>query len=371
MLNWGVFLGLLAITMDISMPPPRFGPDGGPPTRMLFGWTPGQAQCGGAPVSHVTLRRPLSELSWGLPTKAPSISYTFEIDAAGRPLSIVRDGGGVTGFSGDVAPALAASRFAPGARQHCRITFAAKVAPIGEAAVEDLVSYTITPISGPLPKEGWDRIKRVGDCVTAPFPQPLLRAFPDFDKVPGTPGVKDWSLVGYATDRGGAPVGVETLFGTGNQTLDAAARKAVAASRFTGGARTGCHYPYWKTPETLAAPPAPAEQSLRPENSNCPAKSRWSHPLVTRFPEPWRRRAIEGWAVITYDAAPWGAVGNAKVVAAQPAADFGHAALTIVQNARTEPSPQGATGCVETVRFAMGRRTAPLPVEDPGAVEIF
>lgn len=371
MLKAGVFLGLLAMTMDISMPPPRFAADGGPPTRMLLSWMPGEAQCDGRQVTHVMLRRPLGELSFGPAKKKPSISYAFEIDAAGRPLSIVRDNEGSTGFSGDVAPALAASRFAAGARKNCRIAYSGEVRALGEAALEDLASYTMTPTSRPLPKEGWDRLRGAGNCIAAPFPQPLLRAFPDFDKLPGTPGVKDWSLVGYDTDGKGAPVGMETLFGTGNKALDAAARKAVGDSRFTGGARTGCRYPYWKAPGTLAAPPAPTEQSLRPEGSNCPAKSRWSRPLATRFPEPWRRRAIEGWAIVTYDVAPWGGIGNAKVVAAQPAAEFGQAALTIIQNASAAPSPQGATGCVETVRFAMGRPAAPATIEEPGDMEIF
>lgn len=371
MLKSGVFFGLLAMTMDISMPPPRFGPDGGPPTRMLLGWMPGDVQCGGVPVAHVTLRRPLSELSWGMGTKAPSISYQFEIDRSGRPLSITRDGEGPTGFSSDVAPALAASRFPDGARQNCRITYVAQVSTLDQAPVADLVSYSITPTSGPLPKEGWERIKSEGDCTTAPFPQPLLRAFPDFDKLPGTPGVKDWSLVGYDTDGTGAPVGTKTLFGTGNKVLDDAARKAVGNSRFTGGARKGCRYPYWKAPGILASPPAPAEQDFRPVGSNCTTQNRWKRPLATRFPEPWRRRAIEGWAIITYDVAPWGGIGNAKVVAAQPSADFGQAALTIIQNASAEPSPQGATGCVETVRFAMGRRTGPAMAEEQGGAEIF
>ena len=34
-------------------------------------------------------------------------------------------------------------------------------------------------------------------------------------------------------------------------------------------------------------------------------------------------RAIEGWAVIAFDVAPWGGTGNVRVVASEPAADFG------------------------------------------------
>ncbi len=170
----------------------------------------------------------------------------------------------------------------------------------------------------------------------------LLRAFPDFAKVAGTPGVKDWSLIGFDTDAGGVPVRMRTLHTTGNAALDAAAAKAVGESRFTGGARTDCLYPYWKAAEKLPAPPIPDEEALRPEGSVCASKPEWNSRPVLVFPEPWRRRAIEGWAVVSYDVAPWGAVGNARVLASQPSEDFGRQAMSIVQSGRVAASAQGA-----------------------------
>jgi TonB family protein len=73
---------------------------------------------------------------------------------------------------------------------------------------------------------------------------------------------------------------------------------------------------------------------------------------VLRFPEPYRRRAIEGWAVVTYDVAPWGEINNIQVKASQPSADFGAQAVTVLRSARVKPGP-GAVGCVERVRFVM------------------
>jgi TonB family protein len=79
-------------------------------------------------------------------------------------------------------------------------------------------------------------------------------------------------------------------------------------------------------------------------------------PLV--FPENFRRRSIEGWAVIRYDVAPWGQTGNVRVAEAQPAAGFGDAARSIVQLSTRRPSAYGYTGCLELVRFVLPPRDA-------------
>jgi TonB family protein len=74
------------------------------------------------------------------------------------------------------------------------------------------------------------------------------------------------------------------------------------------------------------------------------------------YPENFRRRYIEGWAVIAFDLAPWGAVGNTKVVAAEPAAEFGEAAQRIVLGSTTAASKQGYSNCVVKVRYAMQKQ---------------
>jgi len=144
------------------------------------------------------------------------------------------------------------------------------------------------------------------------------------------------------------------MTGTGNAALDTAASDAVARSRFTGGARTGCSYPYWRTPATLAAPPSPPVASLRPADATCPEKHEWATAPAPFYPETFRRRSIEGWAVLSYDVASWGEPGNVRVLAAQPAAAFGLAAERGLKGARGTPAKQGLTGCVDTVRFLIG-----------------
>ncbi|MFC5797495.1 energy transducer TonB [Sphingopyxis terrae] len=212
----------------------------------------------------------------------------------------------------------------------------------------------MTPISGPLPKEGWARIRDIGTCAEPPRPRPLLRAFPDFSKIPATPGRKDWSFVLYDTDAKGRPVNLKTFATSGNRELDAAARNAVARSRFTGGVRKQCLYPYRRAPEAVLAPPIPDADAFRPQGATCGDDRAWDRKPALIYPAAYRRRAVEGWAVLTYDIAPWGEIGNVKVAAAQPAADFGTQAQRMLLSARAAASPQGWTGCVERVRFQMG-----------------
>ncbi|RYD43271.1 MAG: TonB family protein [Sphingomonadales bacterium] len=164
------------------------------------------------------------------------------------------------------------------------------------------------------------------------------------------------------TDTAGRPVDVRIAHGTGNDELDAAAIEAIRVSRFTGGARTGCLYPYWRSAGKLPAPERPAEEQMRPADAVCPAKVEWTTRPNNSYPPAYRKRAVEGWAIVSFDTAPWGEVGNVKVLDAQPSADFGSQAMNIIRSGRVTPSAQGASGCVETVKFIM-------PADDQAAEE--
>lgn len=165
-------------------------------TRSLLTWTPGDVRCDQGVATGQALRRPLAHMYWG-PLPSPSFApgpalrpgvLRFDIDDTGRPLSI-RQEGQSTPSAPDLAPALAASRFAAaGKRTGCTITDTPRVTPLDQAPVADLIAYTLSPETGPLPQEGWARIRREGDCTDQPMPQPLLRALPDFRKLPATPG---------------------------------------------------------------------------------------------------------------------------------------------------------------------------------------
>ncbi|RZM34116.1 MAG: energy transducer TonB, partial [Sphingomonas sp.] len=99
--------------------------------------------------------------------------------------------------------------------------------------------------------------------------------------------------------------------------------------------------------------------------ATCPAGRDWTTPPILIFPEAYRRRSIEGWAIVTYDLAPWGEPGNIHAVAAEPSADFGAQAEAVVRGARLPASDRGATGCVDRVIFKIGQRPNTPPPPPP------
>jgi TonB family protein len=347
--------GLIFALLSVAAPPPPPIFDGQPASSaQLLSWNPGEIRCDGTLVQGAAIQRPAVEMGAVDPQRVRAANYRFAIDGAGRTRSIVRAEGEYSPFGQDIGPALAASRFPAGERRkNCEISYAPKFDPLASAPIADLVAYSMFPTGRRLPQAGWDRFGAAGNCRDKPRPAPLLSGHPDFLKLASTPGSRDWSLVAYDTDAEGRPIDVRIAEGTGNAELDAAAVAAIQMSRFTGGARTGCLYPYWRAAGTLAAPEAPAEEQMRPSNAICPTKVEWATPPITRYPPAYRKRAIEGWAIVSFDTAPWGEVGNVKVLEAQPSADFGEQAVSIVRSGRVAPSPQGASGCVKTVKFLM------------------
>lgn len=350
----------LALLLAASNVPPPIQVAGSP-VQQLARWMPGLVRCGDIPVDPVHLSAVLPTLLWGT-ADVRAVTLLFRIDAGGRPLSIRTDGASYVPNGDDIAPALAASTFAPGiARTDCRIDYQQQVVPLTKADPADLMAYSLAPTTGPLPQVGWERISPAGsDCLRQPRPAALLRAYPDFRKVDGRPGERQWSMSSYDLDRKGRPVAVRTIGGTGDSTLDSAARKAVAGSRFVDGKRKGCLYPYWRSALRLAAPPAPDDAEFGPKPL-CPAAA-WAQPPRLTYPPAWNRRRIEGWAVVQFDVAPWGEIGNARVLASEPAEAFGQQAMQLVRSARRPASPTGASGCIERVRFA-------ISPDDRGAVD--
>ena len=308
-----------------------------------------------------TIRRPFNSLAYPQ-ARQQAVTLRFAVDATGRVHSISRES--ETSFRGsdDIAPALASSRFPAGqALSGCSVTYSGTLAPLADAPLPELVSYSMNQHSGRLPREGWRRIEAGADCFAAPRPQPLLRAYPDFTTIEGTAGVRDWSLVRFDTDAAGRPVRPVLVTGTGNRELDAASVAAVADSRFTAGARSGCLYPYYRNPGVLAAEPMP-DKPVEPDE--CERRGGWQVAPVLHYPPAYARRAIEGWAVIRYDVAPWGATGNVSVVEAQPSVDFGKQAKRMIEMAKARPSEAGVQNCVVHVRYAMASQK-PQPVERP------
>ena len=319
-------------------------------------------RCSDGPLDISGVEAPMADLLRPSSSIANQpVSLSFRIDQSGRPLGIKRDAMGY-GIMADLTPSLSASRFASGApRSECSIVYQPSRDSIADADVNDLVGYSIFAQQR-APKEVFDRITPAGSDCNVQRPAVLLRAYPDFQKIPATKGRMDWSMIKFDVDASGRPIRVATYGTTGNKALHKASEDAVAQSRFAKGPRQGCLYPYWRRGETLAAPERKELDAYRSEDSNCLQTVEWKYQPALVYPDNFRRRDIEGWAVISFDLAPWGAVGNAKIVAAEPAAEFGEAARQIVLSRSTAPSKQGFSNCVIKVRYEMSAQDRPASV---------
>ncbi|MFN3819554.1 energy transducer TonB [Blastomonas sp.] len=347
---------LLPIAFVLATPPPiAVSTPAGRPDRALIAWLPGEVRCSGAVVSPDFLERPLASLTWASQPQGNAMAYTFDIDADGRTMAIRKVGAAMRGVgSEDIAPSLAATRFAPGSgHANCTINYVPRQTSLDATPVADLTAYSVNAISGPLPRDAWERMFADSDCRDDRALGLKARVFPDFKAIAATPGVREWSLVGYDIREDGTTTNVETIAGTKNAALDTASRKAVQETRYYKGGRKGCRFPYWRNPGALPAPPAPDDKQFRPVGATCPERHEWAVKPTLHFPEPYRRRAIEGWAVVTYDVAPWGEVSNIQVVASQPTEDFGAQATSVVRGGKAVTT-QGFVGCVERVKFVMG-----------------
>lgn len=355
MISFIVLASSLPFALMVPPPPPVvITPSSSPPIASLLAWEPGEIRCGSTVVVPTRLEPPWLQRVYGDSARYASVTYSFDIDARGRATSIRKTGSGTQyGVTDDLAPALAVTRLSPGRPQTgCSVTFSPRLTAVDDAPLSDLIAYSANPVSGPLPPDAWKRIYAGGTCGNDRSAGLRSRAFPNFRAIPAEPGVRDWSLTGFDVDQSGLTMNVETIAGSGNVALDEASRAAVGETRYWSGGFVGCRFPYWRAPANLLAPPAPEEQQFRPANSTCPVRLDWATPPVLRFPEPYRRRAIEGWAVVTYDVAPWGQIDNIQVKASQPSEDFGTQAVAVLRSAKVKPGA-GAVGCVERVRFVM------------------
>lgn len=350
--------------------------------QALFDFAPGRVTCdGGSPVA-VSLITPTP--SAGLIPTGRTVGpyeFTFSIAADGRVYRIALAPSGPRGWyidTPDLQPALAASRFAPGSPQaSCRIRYDVVTQPIVTAPVGVIHRYLFLPH----PTVSFEReisrrsVNPNGDCFTGKFPTPLLQGNADLDAIPPTPGAVSMTVVGFDIDRSGKPRNIATVTSNGDARLDAALRAATAKSRFKKGAsRIGCYRPFSRrSPPPVPAPESPELAGFVRSNSGCPPEhAKWAYLPKLNYPDGFRRRGIEGWAVVRYDVAPWGQVANVSVVTSEPAAAFGEQARQIISSARRAPSDTGASGCVERVRFKMPMRdgaTPGVPATAPDAVD--
>lgn len=343
---------------------PHAAPGWGP---QLVDYDGATAQCGGRIVTPLSAVAPFTQVARLGVEAARSYEMGFTIGDDGRPLGItqrVAVSGGKGYVQGtDLAPALSLWRFpASAAGAACTMTFTPRSVPLDRAAPADLYRVAALRMSNPSEFQTViQQIRKSGDCAGPGRPRMLLRAFIDDRRIPQTPGVPSYAVASFDVDADGVPRDPGIVASDGNRVLEAAASDAAARSRYVGNApRTRCTIPFVRgASDPVPAPPMPPKTAF-PEG-RCPDPVRWTRPLSQQFPDAFRRRAIEGWAIIRYDIAPWGATGAVTVLASEPAAAFGDQAHAMIASASAEASPTGAQGCIARVHYRMAGDAADDP----------
>jgi len=256
--------------------------------------------------------------------------------------------------------ALAAWRFSGGPRSECRLTIRYTAKPIVEATKDDLLRYfavtrtrgamrdaVAARLAGPDANCGGDR--RGGR-------RPRTLSYPDNkigQRLP--PGGRSWTVLRWDVDAEGRAMGVETLGSSGDAAFDAETRRAVSETVVEAGTPLkGCGYHRYRGGGRLPAPALPERED--DPLQNCPAEVRTrfqARGAPDSFPTAFRERGIEGWALVRFDLATWGQVGNVEVIDAQPAAAFGDSGRRTVQSGRAEPSNSPGVRCVVPVRYVL------------------
>lgn len=306
-----------------------------------------------------------------------TVETTFSIDPEGRPIGIGAPSsapdatGGVVLVGRRVSPddaiqaSLAAWRF-DGPARDCRLEVRFTPQLASQAPTETLLAYyAVTRTTG----TARDLVERrlagpAANCdgeARRARPQRLV-AVPDFRVGATPPGGYGWSVLRWDVDEDGRSRNVETLGSSGDAAFDAEARRAVGETLLhPGPALKGCVYNFYRYGGLLEAP----ERPPTPEDplKSCPAEinDRYKPRPNLTFPDAFRRRSIEGWALIRFDLATWGQVGNAAVVDAQPAHVFGREALSIVSGGRAQPGFTPGVRCTIPVRFHMPEETPDTP----------
>ncbi|HEV7289312.1 TonB family protein [Sphingomonas sp.] len=317
------------------------------------------AQCGGRVVAPLAAVAPFTQVARIGIDPPRAYEMTFTIGDDGRPLGITQRvaASGPRGYvpGTDLAPALSLWRFpASAAGAACTMTFTGRSVPFDRAAPADL--YRVAALRMANPSEFqmvMQQIRKSGDCAGAGRPRMLLRAFIDDRRIPQTPGVPSYAVASFDVDADGVPHNPGIVASDGNRVLEAAASDAAGRSRYVGNApRTRCTIPFVRgAVDPVPAPPMPPKSDY--PAGTCPEVIRWARPLTQQFPDAFRRRAIEGWAIVRYDLAPWGATGAVTVLASEPAAEFGEQARRMIIAASAEPAPSGAQGCIARVHYRM------------------
>jgi hypothetical protein len=334
-----------------------------PPPPVIASFQSGPVRCGDGervPVRHLA---PLP-VAVRLAGPVAPVRFRFRIDAEGRPLGIGQAGAAADPQLDvrDLAPALAAWRFAAREAAACEVSFAVRLDSIETA--DDALLYRYAALNrmqvpgsngGALVGQAFARLRLPGStCVPDPRPrEPIVlrtRAIPE------VPGGISYSFFSYDVDASGRPVHIRLLSSSGNRALDLQGDVTLGRARFPARPRSGCLYYFYRySTENVPPPPAPPTADFQPASMRCEddVPRRVGQLFRMRFPIEFTRRPAEGWAIFTFDVAASGELRNVRIVASEPAAGFGEEVLRAATGVRLADVAGPQRGCVSRVRFLL------------------
>jgi TonB family protein len=365
-MNRAAFLVPLAALSEIAAAPPSPPvPQVSQSPMRIASFQAGAVRCGALEKIPIRAVAPLP-VAAAIAEPGEPVRLAFRIDQEGRPLSIRQIGPAYPALDlRDLAPALAAWRFEPGAGQSdCEIAFTVRLNSVESA--EDALLYRYAALGrmqfpdssgGALVGQAFVRLRPQGsNCVPDPAPREPISL--PFQSIPELPGGMSYSFFSYDVDAQGTPVHIRLLNSSGNGMLDMSGDIAVGRARFPPRPRTGCLYYFYRHSTEAASAPAQPPVDFHPAGSACADDI--SREVATRFrmryPVEFMRRPAEGWVVFTHDVERSGALANIRILASEPAARFGEEVLRAAAEVRVDASPNAQRGCVQRVRFVLPRR---------------
>jgi hypothetical protein len=365
--NRAVFLLALAALLETGAAPPSpIVPARQSSVLRIASFHAGPVRCGRFEEVPVRAVAPLPTAT-ALAEPGEPIRFGFRIDQEGRPLSIHRIGGAANPAldASDLAPALAAWRFEPGARQaECEAAFTVRLDSVENADLSLLYRYAALGrmqvpggLGGGLVRQAFDRLRPPGStCRADPVPREPINL--RFQSIPEVPGGMSYSVFSYDVDAQGRPAHIRLRDSSGNHPLDVAGDIAIGRARFPAQPRTGCLYYFFRF--STEGVPAPADPPIdfHPAGAACAddIPRQVGALFHMRYPIEFVRRPAEGWVIFSYDVAASGALNNVRIIASEPAARFGEEVSGGAAGLRLGGVSSAQRGCVQRVRFRLPRR---------------
>jgi len=369
----GLFLLTLALMVPVAaearlpLPPSGQRP---PPRIVSFAPPPSVVACQGgearlvesAPI-HARIWQPwVPPVMAGVtqqipPPPSPPTSdiYTFSIDAEGAVIDLTRPSAPTQWPGDEQAAALAKWRFAPGApARGCRLDLAPTTVALSEASPARL--FEMIALQGSqAPSAVREALSKLGDCQKQPVRRPQIVVYPDLRAFDNTSTSPAWAGIQYGIDANGAVRDVTIVARGGEAAFADTAAASVTESRFLSGSpRTACYAVFSASARATPARPRPELKAYKRPGDSCEVTREALYiPEAKMYPPAYAARKVTGWAILRFDVAPWGAVGNIEVLASQPSDAFGAAARNLVASARPNPPASGYRGCLVPVTYAI------------------